>query len=165
MATTVLSFMMVSLYGCPKYLCRILPVHELDANFVFRQTHFILDVVSIAGGIPVAIICDNNRVNQKLFKMFDCVEAWLTRSGIFLLYDFVHILKAVRNNWITEKCQKLSFEDDKIIKNACWSDLVDLHRGEQEHTVKLSKLTKVAIFPKPRDKKFLPVSKYFAMKQ
>ena len=115
-ATIFVSFMMVSLYGGPKYLCRKSPVHELDANFVFRQTHFILDAVSDAGGIPVAIICDNNRVNQKLLKMFDSVEPWLKRSGIFLPYDFVHILKAVRNNWITEKLQELKFSDDNCKK-------------------------------------------------
>ena len=148
-ATTVLSFMMVSLYGGPKYLFRILPVNDLDANFVYQQTNYILDAVSNAGGIPVAIICDNNRVNQALFKKFDCVDPWLTESGIFLLFDFVHMLKSVRNNWITEKCQKLSFEENGTLKIACWSDLIDLHRFEEVHTVNMSKHTKVSTSPKP----------------
>ena len=71
-ATTILSFMLVSLYGGPKYLCRILPVIEL--KFLFQQTNFILEGISTSGGIPIAIVCDNNRVNQSFFKMFDCVK-------------------------------------------------------------------------------------------
>ena len=67
----------------------------------------------------------------------------------FLLYDFVHILKAVRNNWITEKCKKLSFEDDGKIKHVSWAHIIDLYRHEQEHLVKLSKLTNVSVFPRP----------------
>ena len=81
--------------------------------------------------------------------MFDCVKPWQTTSGIFLLYDFVHILKAVRNNWIAEKCKKLSFEDDGKIKHASWAHIIDLYRHEQEHLVKLSKLTNVSVFSRP----------------
>ena len=43
LATTVLGFMLVSLYGRPQYLCRILPVYELDSKFLFEQTQFVLE--------------------------------------------------------------------------------------------------------------------------
>ena len=94
LATTALSFMLVSLYGGPQYLCRILPVCELDSKFLFEQTQFVLEGIKSAGGIPVALICDNNRVNQALFKKFECVDPWFTKDNILLLYDFVHLLKA-----------------------------------------------------------------------
>ena len=38
LASTVLSFILVSLYGGPQYLCRTLPVCELDSKFLFEQT-------------------------------------------------------------------------------------------------------------------------------
>ena len=52
-ATTILSFMLVSLYGGPKYLCRILPVIVLNSKFLFQQTNFILEGISTSGGIPI----------------------------------------------------------------------------------------------------------------
>ena len=112
LATTILSFMIVSLFGGPQYLCRILPVYELDSTYLFDQANFILDGVKQANGELIATIFDNNRVNQTFIKNLIMNEPWLTKDGMFLLFDFVHILKSVRNNWITEKCQKLSFEYD-----------------------------------------------------
>ena len=123
LATTVLSFMLVSLYGGPQYLCRILPVCELDSKFLFEQTQFVLEGIKSAGEIPVALICDN-QVNQALFKKFDYVDPWLTKGNMFLVYDFVHLLKSVRNNWITEKSQKLHYEYDGKTKYACWSSIL-----------------------------------------
>ena len=52
--------MLVSLYGGPQYLCRILPVCELDSKFLFEQIQFVLEGIKSAGGIPVALICNNN---------------------------------------------------------------------------------------------------------
>ena len=138
LATTFLSFMLVSLYGESQYLCRILPVCELDSKFFFDQTQFVLEGKKSAGGIPVALICDNNRVNQALFKKFDCVDPWLTKENMFLLYGFVHLLKSVRNNWITEKSQKLHYEYDGKTKYACWSSILSLFGLEENCIVKLS---------------------------
>ena len=101
LATTVLSFMLLSLYGGPQYLCRILLVCELGSKFQFELTQFDLEGIKSTGGIPVALICGNNRVNQALFKKFDFVDPWLTKDNMSLLYDFVHLLKSVRNNRIT----------------------------------------------------------------
>ena len=41
LASTVLSFMLVSLYGGPQYLCRSLPVCVLNSKFLFEQTQFV----------------------------------------------------------------------------------------------------------------------------
>ena len=60
LATTVLSFMLMSLYGGLQYLCRILPVCELKSKIFFEQIHFVLEGIKSAGGIPVALICNNN---------------------------------------------------------------------------------------------------------
>ena len=39
------------------------------------------------------LVCDNNSVNQRYFKMFVTVpnKPWLTENGLFLLSDFVHL--------------------------------------------------------------------------
>ena len=68
LANTVLSFMAITLFGGPKFLCKMLPVCNLNANFVFEQTNLLLDAIKNAGGKVVAMICDGNRVNQAFFK-------------------------------------------------------------------------------------------------
>ena len=145
-ANTVLSFMVVCLNGGPKFLTKMLPVKELDANFLFSQTEFLIDNLKKAGA---DIICDGNRVNQKFFKMFDTVEPWRTRDNMFLLFDFVHLLKNVRNNWITEATQELDFTRGGKKETARWADLISLQKLESANLTKLSKLTEVSVTPKP----------------
>ena len=109
LANTVLSFMVVTLFGGPKFLCKMLPVCNLRANFVFEQTNLLMDAIEFGGGKVVATICGGNRVNQAVFKMFDTVSPWRTKDDMFLLFDYVHLFKCVRNNWITVKTQEVEF--------------------------------------------------------
>lgn len=79
----------------------------------------------------------------------------MTADGIFLLFDFVHLLKCIRNNWLTEKTHELSFgeKDDEFV--AKWVDLLHLYdleakESEENSGVRgLSKLNEVAVRPKP----------------
>ena len=98
-----------------------------------------------------AVIYDDNRSNQPFFKLFDTEpqQPWLTKGGIYLLYDFVHFLKNIRNDWLTEKMEELTFYERGMIKVARWSNLVELYKLEAEGLVKMSKLTKVYVYPKP----------------
>ena len=88
-------------------------------------------------------------MNQSFFKKFDSVEPWRTRENMFLLFDFVHLMKNIRNNWITEATQELKYEVDGETKTAKWADLKKLHHLESSRLVKLSKLTEVSVAPKP----------------
>ena len=142
-ANTILSSMVVCMRGGPKFLCKMLPVKELDADFLFEQTNILLTAIKSAGGDAIAIICAGNRVNQSFFKKFDRVEPWRTRDNIFLLFDFVHIMKNIGNNWITEETQELKYIMDREAKVSRWSDLKRLHQLESDCLVKLPKLTEV----------------------
>jgi hypothetical protein len=59
------------------------------------------------------------------------------------------LLKNIRNNWITEKTQKLEFFVDKEKKTARWADIEALHDLEKNKIIKLSKLTEVTVYPNP----------------
>ena len=149
-ATTILSFFLVGQFGGPKFLFRMIPVVDLNADFLFAENKKLVNCVREAGGNVVAIISDNNRVNQKFFKMFSCAEKqWLTVDGIFLFFDFVHLFKSIRNNWITEKTKELEYSLNGDVKTARWSDIVKLYRDEETNLVKKSRLTEVSVFPKP----------------
>ena len=149
MATTVLGFMIVTMFGGPKFLYKMLPVFGLDADFLYDQTQKIISQIRQAQGNLVSIICDNNRVIHKNFEMFNLVSPWRTVDDIFLLFDFVHIFKCVRNNWITEKTGEIKFHHDNEEYVAKWEDIIKLQKSEDSDLVKMSKLTYVAANPKP----------------
>ena len=148
-ANTILSFMIVCLFNGPKLLYKMLPVKQLDATFLHRQTDLILKQVERAGGRAKAVICDNNRVNQSFFKLIQGDVPWQTKDKVYLLFDFVHFIKNIRNNWLTEKTKELIFHEGDEPKTASWTHLENLLHHESQSLVKMSKLSKVALYPTP----------------
>ena len=69
----------------------------------------------------------------------DAKKPWLSKDGQFLLYDYIHVAKGIRNSWLTEKTQTLAypiFDDKENIKSwefARWEHLVTLHKIEREN--------------------------------
>ena len=152
LANTVLAFMVKCCFGGPEFFMKLLPVSNLNADFLVDQTKTILEKINEqANGEILAIIADGNRVNQKFFRSLDSVEGkqWRKDEHTFLLHEYVQILKCICNNWLTEKSGELSFEFNGVVQVAKWSDLKTLHDLECNHEFKLSKINAVAISPKP----------------
>ena len=63
--------------------------------FLYDQVNEVLMMIQNAGGEQVSTACDGKRINQKFFKMFDTMtnKLWLTKGGVFLLFDYVHLLE------------------------------------------------------------------------
>ena len=74
-------------------------------------------------------------------------------TPIFLLNDTVHIIKCIRNNWLCEKSKILQYKlpSEEKIRYADWKYLEELLESDDE-IVKLSPLTKKAVFPKPLER-------------
>ena len=110
------------------------------------------DIVNGTGKLKV-IISDGNRINQSFFKKFETVEnkPWISLGGSYLLYDFVHLMKNIRNLWLTEKTGTFDFPHDGKILVAKWQDLCDLYKDESKYTklLKMLNLTEVSVYPKP----------------
>ena len=68
---------------------------------------------------------------------------------LFLIYDYIHIYKNLRNNWISESLKQLSFHIDGREYLACWSDIVNLYEEDEKNPICLTKLTHTSIYPKP----------------
>ena len=151
LASTVLGFMVCCLFGGPKFITKMLPLSKLNSDFLRQQVDTTVESISESSGNSVAILCDANRTNQAFFKSFDTVpgKPWLTIDGRYLLFDFVHLLKNIRNNWLTEKSGELIFYDGDTQKVAKWSHLCELFKAESGSLLKLSKLNETAVFPKP----------------
>ena len=73
------------------WLCK-----NLIKHLYLNKKNLILKVFKNAGGKNVAIFCDRNRVNQGFSKLFDITEPWLTKSKLFLLFDYVHLMEGMR---------------------------------------------------------------------
>ena len=91
-----------------------------------------------------------NRTNQAFFKQFETVSGkpWFTTDGKFLLFDYVHLLKNIRNLWLTEKTQQLEFSEGGSTFVASWHHLKDLFKSESGNLVKQSMLREISVFPK-----------------
>ena len=72
-----------------------------------------------------------------------------TEGNVFLLFDFVHIVKSIRNNWITEKTGELelNYRGENYVAN--WDQIRKLQKLEDGNLVKMLKLTYVGANLKP----------------
>ena len=156
LANTVLTLMLKCAYGGPEFVAKMLPVAKLDAQFQYSQCLALMENIININADILAVVVDGNRVNQKFFKKFKKVagKPWLAHlqnvnKFIYLLYDYVHLLKCVRNNWLTEENGELEFEwnGEKLI--AKWNVLRHLHLVESSGLTKLSRLNEQSVFPKP----------------
>ena len=102
--------MVKGFFGGPTFLFKMIPVKAMAASFLFDQILQIIALLRGAGADIKSIIVDGNRTIQN-FKQFDTVtdKPWLITDGIFLLFDFVHLIKSIRNNF----CEKCSFKLDR----------------------------------------------------
>ena len=153
LANAMLEIMIKCQFGGPSFLFKIVPVICMTAEFLYEHVKATLALIHNASGVPITIIADGNRTNQKFFNMFETIpgKPWLTTDGLFLLYDFAHLIKNIRNNCLTETVETMR----ERIYNAKWSHLVKLYQLELIETRTtngihgLSSLNEVAVRPKP----------------
>ena len=94
LATTILNFMIVTLFGGPKFFSKMLPVRELE-KFIFEQTNLIFNAMKNVSENNVGSICHGNWVNQEFFQLFDKMEPWPTSGNMLLLSDFFWLVNAM----------------------------------------------------------------------
>lgn len=160
LATSALAFELVCHYGGPRFTVRIVPVANLDAKQLREYVLEIVATVQRSGGRPVSIICDNCPLNQRLYKELDgpgLVKLPNDGLQVYLVHDYVHIFKNIRNNWITEPLQELSFQMDGTDYIACWKDIRRLYEIDSKTPLRLTKLTHTSVFPKVLQRQSVPL--------
>jgi len=94
------------------------PVYRLTASYQFDIVKNTAAKVEKAGGLIIGSITDNHKINQQYCKLFsrisDCeaIHPLNEERRWFLLFDTVHLLKCIRNNWISEKTQSLTVDNE-----------------------------------------------------
>ena len=148
---TMLGLMINSLHGGPKFLLKMIPVTKLNAEFLREKVYQTIYNIEAASGKVKAIISDGNKINQSFFNQFKTVEGkpWLSVDGSYLLYDYVHLIKNIRNLWLTEKTGELKFQHENKFLVANWHHLRNLLQSEVGAVLKRPKLSETAIYPKP----------------
>ena len=102
------------------------------------------------------LITDNHPLNVRLFKLFSSDKNTLapvvphpisTNRKLYILFDFVHIFKSIRNNWLNLKDYDHTFkypdlllypslDETNKVKKAMFNDIRLLYKSEQHSTVK-----------------------------
>ena len=163
-ATTVLGIMISCLYGGPSFISKMLPISSLKVPFLRTEIDQTRESISAAGGDVTCIISDANRTNQSFVKSYSTVpgKPWLTLDNTYLIFDFVHLFKNIRNNWLTEKTRELRFTWDGVTRVAKWAHLKEVYQLELHGGPKISCLKEISIAPKPVERqKVQPVLDIF----
>ena len=160
LATSALVIELVCHYGGPKYIFRIYPVNKLNAQQLRPMLLEAANTVVQKGGHLLSLICDNCTLNQATYKALGGpgkVDLQPIGISIFLLYDYVHIFKNIRNNWYTEPSKKLTFTVDNKDYLASWNDIETLYNADKVMPVRLTKLTQASVYPKPLQRQSVPL--------
>ena len=151
-ATTVQAFMLCSLLSSNTDMAALVPVKNINGKFLKDLTVDVMRMVENAGFKVVCLISDNNRINGNTFaalagdKLVSLIDHPLdSNRKLFFLFDGVHLMKCVRNNWINQKdgAQTLTYpdfdsENTTVMRKACFAAVKQLYDSEKACTVKLA---------------------------
>ena len=149
-AKSVLAMLVNMSMGAPAFVARLYPVRSLKGDFMHEQIMILIGLIPEAGGYCYLVMSDNHFFIQNAFKLFHqsygsmgiyaVPHPMKNGSKLGLIYDPVHLLKNIRNNWVTEKSQTLKFFDfeSSTYIYAKWKDIVDIYKEELDiYSVKI----------------------------
>jgi len=169
-ATTVQAFMICSVLSRNKDIAALVPIKNLTSDYLKQLTLQVLTAVENAGFRVLCIISDNNKVNGNMFRSLcggelqSCIVHPCDDSRkLFFLFDTVHILKCVRNNWINQKDWEQTFVFPDFVNGECvqkarFRVLKDLYEHEKQSLAKLApSLNPKALNPTSTERQSVPL--------
>jgi len=161
-ASTLLCFMVKSLVSKYKDIVAIYPMDKLTAA---KQYACYNDVMVLLHGIDVnvvAISVDNAATNRKFFTDYLCngtlstsITDATTNQPIFLLFDPVHSIKNVYNNFQSRKVFECPPMERNLPTGCCanFNDITELYKKESTMALKKAhRLTPSSLDPKSIEK-------------
>lgn len=105
-----------SIHSKNKDITGLFPVKDLTADELYQLPKKILKVVEECGFSVVSVIAVNIRINRNMFAticggelMSHITNPNIPPKKIFFLFDSVHILKCIRNNWMNQATEGCTF--------------------------------------------------------
>ena len=116
-AHSVQAFMISSLFSKFEDIVSLTPVNCLTSDQLAPMLYDVMGIVQNVGFTIVVVVSDNNQVNAKAFQTIYGSNSFeegidnphLAGHKIFCLFDTVHILKCVRNNWLNQTDRNQTF--------------------------------------------------------
>ena len=139
-------------------MLRIYPVAKLDSDQLKEFLLEALVAVTNAGCIIISCVGDNCKTNIAVYdKLGGPGKAFINaiNSHIFLVFDYVHSFKNIRNNWTTVPDKKLSFIKEGKTYVARWKNIEALHEEDRRNHIRLTKITYTTVYPKPLQRQSL----------
>lgn len=169
-ARTVFSIMIKPLLDGTSFMARLVPVHKFSTEICSDEVMKIVALLGQHDCEVVSLISDNHPINRKVFgdlsKFRDNLPSdQLLKSESYepfigahpqfkdeqfhTLFDPVHLIKSIRNNWLTEQNQQIEITIPDTDKKVCakWSDLVEIYEAEKDNTIRRTKLSIRALRP------------------
>ena len=158
-ANSLQVFMISSLRSSYKDIVALYPVKNMTALNLQEMLIKILKILSELGFKIISIISDNNKLNGKMFQLLSHDNKLHSEiqhvhsQSLFFLFDTVHLLKSIRNNWLNVKRPYQTFivpefDDNSAIHNVPFQQIKDLYISERDKLIKLApNLSQKSIFP------------------
>ncbi|KAG1681471.1 THAP domain-containing protein 1 [Nymphon striatum] len=162
-ASTILGFMISSVCGKHKDIVSLYPVKRLNANKLEECCLAVLKLLDDIGYNVVAISVDNHPVNRSYFVSKLCegnlksqVANPVNGAPLFLLFDAVHNMKNIFNNFEGKKVLCYPNFDDPIsnvLSTAKFEHMIDLYDMEVPKPIKMAhKLSMKCLYPRNIEK-------------
>nr|CAH7764584.1 unnamed protein product [Callosobruchus chinensis] len=149
LATTAYAFMINSVFSSFKEVVHISPISKIDYKILHSFLDKVIKGLEEIGYRLFCIISDNNAINGKAVSQFSdnkqlsivYPHPFDRTRPLFFLFDSVHLLKCIRNNWINLKSQqKLIYPD--FDGNSKTSNIADFAALKKLHEIESAKLLK-----------------------
>lgn len=162
-ATSAYVFMLQSFLSTYKDVAYIMPVQKINAENLFNVIKKVIIGLEEIGFKVICVSSDNNAINGKAMSFFNSPPKQSIvykhpvdfNKPLFFIYDPVHILKCIRNNWLNQKnaaqCMYYpDFEGNDIIKTASFGVIKKIHSFEAGNVLKYAYgVTLKALLPTP----------------
>lgn len=163
-ASTIQAFMISSLLSKNKDVIALFPVRNLTADILINYANKVLSILHECGFTVLALISDNNRINRNMFtnmcggelKSF-ISNPYCPLKKLFFLFDSVHLIKAIRNNWLNQTICEQTFyfpnPDNGQISHASLLCLKNIYDTEKSCVLKTApKLSQKVLYPNSIEK-------------
>ena len=149
--------MISSLFKKWSQVVKLFPSNFSTAEELYPIVNSVINVIEECGIIVEVLVTDNYSLNVRLFKMYSPDQRTLLpavqhptcpKRKLYILFDFVHIIKSIRNNWLNLKDYDLTLKYPDLLiysqlpsstsnqNEAKFNDIRLLYKAEQHSTIK-----------------------------
>lgn len=171
-ATSILCFVMNSIFGKMKKIVYLLPVNDITAPILHNVTCSVVDRVHKLDLQVITITAEQSLTGKKLFQQLmqattdDALDMYrypnpvYANEYIYLLYNPASVLRTVRNDWIDQNDPKKMLNyptfDTGAAKSAAFTHLYELYESESDMLVKTApKIDRETVYPNSNERELI----------